>query len=167
MAELVMEKLAIDGGPKAFAKMQGRREPKLGVDEFLALARRFGFNAEAMQRLRSAVSNDDIQGGEANLARYYCPYPELVSGTKFEALAREKFGVKHALSVSSGTAALHAAFVAAGVGPGTEVVVPAIGFMATAAAVMIAGGVPGGENVGPSYTGTFHSLESEHGEAGD
>ena len=50
--------------------------------------------------------------------------------------------MKYALAVSSGTGALHAAFVAAGVGPGTEVIVPAIGFMATAASVLLAGGVP-------------------------
>ncbi len=136
------QKLAIDGGPKAYPRMEGRRQPKIGVEEFLAIAARFGFSPEALQRLSAAVSNDDIHGGETNLARYFCPYPELVNGPKFEALAREKFGVKHALSVSSGTAALHAAFVAAGVGPGTEVIVAAVGFIATAGAALLAGGVP-------------------------
>ncbi len=137
-----MEKLAVDGGPKAYPGMQGKKEPKIGMDEFLALAERFGFSAEAIQRIRAAVSNSDLQDGEANLARYYCPNPQRPAGPKFEALARKKFGVKYALAVSSGTGALHAAFVAAGVGPGTEVVVPAIGFMATASSVLLAGGVP-------------------------
>ena len=137
-----MEKLALDGGPKAYSGMQGKQEPKIGVDEFLAIAERFGFSAEAVRRIRAAVSNADLQDGEANLARYYCPYPQRTAGPKFEALAREKFGVKYALAVSSGTGALHAAFVAAGVGPGTEVIVPAVGFMATAASVLLAGGVP-------------------------
>ena len=137
-----MEKLAIDGGKKAFEKRDGKKEPKIGVEEFMAVAARFGFKPEALSRLRAAVTNDDLMDGAANFARYYCPLPDLVVGGKFEALAREKFGVKYALGVSSGTAALHAAFVAVGVGPGTEVIVPAVGFMATAAAVALAGGVP-------------------------
>ena len=137
-----MEKLAIDGGPKAFAARQGKPQPKIGVEEFFAVAERFGFKPEAMTRIRSAVTNADLVEKAANFARYYCPLPELAAGPKFEALAKKVFGVKYALPVSSGTAALHSAFVAAGVGPGTEVIVPGVGFMATAAAVLLAGGVP-------------------------
>jgi len=137
-----MQKLAIDGGPKAFAQQRGRAAPKIGVAEFLSVAERFGFNAEAMERIRAAVSDDDLPPGGAYLARYYYPEPERTAGVRFEALARETFGARYALPVSSGTGALHSAFVAAGVGPGTEVIVPGIGFMATAAAVVQAGGVP-------------------------
>ena len=43
---------------------------------------------------------------------------DLAAGPKMEAAARKLFGSKFALTVSSGTGALHAAFVAAGVGPG-------------------------------------------------
>jgi len=137
-----MEELAMNGGPKAFPGMQGEEQPKIGVEEFMSVAERFGFKPDALERIRSAVSDADLREGAANLARYYCPFPELVKGPEFEALARETFGVKYALAVSSGTAALHCAFVAVGVGPGTEVIVPAIGFMATSAAVVLAGGVP-------------------------
>jgi 8-amino-3,8-dideoxy-alpha-D-manno-octulosonate transaminase len=136
------EKLALDGGAKAFPKMQGQRKAKIGVKEFMAVAARFGFSPAALKRIRGAVSETDLGVGDTPLARYYCSSPELVAGTKFEALAREKFGVKYALGVSSGTGALHAAFVAAGVGPGTEVIVPGVGFMATSAAVVLSGGVP-------------------------
>lgn len=137
-----MQKLAIDGGLKAFEKMQGGAEPKIGVDEFMAVATRFGFSAEAMERIRATVSNADLRDGGAALMRYYCPHEDLLAGSRYEELARETFGVRYARGVSSGTGALHAAFVAVGVGPGTEVVVPAVGFMATAAAVLMAGGVP-------------------------
>ena len=60
----------------------------------------------------------------------------------FERVARETFGTQYAIGLSSGTAALNSAFTAVGVGPGTEVICPAIGFFATAAAVVFARGVP-------------------------
>jgi perosamine synthetase len=47
-----------------------------------------------------------------------------------------------AVSVSSGTAALHAAMFAARIGPGDEVLVPAMTFVATANAVVFQGGTP-------------------------
>lgn len=51
-------------------------------------------------------------------------------------------GVRHAIAVSSCTAALHLAYLAAGVGPGDEVIVPSFTFTATAAAAIYCGGVP-------------------------
>ena len=44
-------KLAIDGGRKAFPKMTGTREPKVGVPEFLSIAERFGFSPAALRRM--------------------------------------------------------------------------------------------------------------------
>ena len=49
---------------------------------------------------------------------------------------------KHAVAVSSCTAALHLAYLAAGVGPGDEVIVPSFTFAATAAAVIYCGATP-------------------------
>ena len=51
-------------------------------------------------------------------------------------------GVKHALAVTNATAALHLACLAVGIGPGDEVIVPSLTFVATANAVRYAGGVP-------------------------
>ena len=116
--------------------------PKVGVREFLAVAERFGFSRAARRRIATAVSDADLPPGGASLCRYYCRTPELAAGPKFEAAARKLFDVPFALSTSSGTGALHAAFVAAGVGPGREVICPALGFIATAGAVALAGGVP-------------------------
>jgi dTDP-4-amino-4,6-dideoxygalactose transaminase len=48
-------------------------------------------------------------------------------------------GASRAVAVSSGTAALHLALLAAGVGPGDEVIVPAFTFVATAAAARYCG----------------------------
>jgi len=117
-------------------------KPKIGADEFLAVARRFGFSAAAMKRIAGAVSDDDLPAGGASLCRWYCTTPELIAGTRLEQVARDLFATKYVLPVSSGTGALHAAFVAAGVGPGAEVICPALGFIATAGAVAMAGGVP-------------------------
>ena len=48
----------------------------------------------------------------------------------------------HSVAVNSGTSALHMAFLAAGVGPGDEVIVPSFSFAATANAVALAGATP-------------------------
>jgi dTDP-4-amino-4,6-dideoxygalactose transaminase len=58
-----------------------------------------------------------------------------------EALARY-VGTPHVATVSSGTAALHLACLAAGVGPGDEVIVPAFTFVATANAARYVGAEP-------------------------
>jgi dTDP-4-amino-4,6-dideoxygalactose transaminase len=60
----------------------------------------------------------------------------------FEAAFAERLGVRQAVALSSCTAALHLAYLAAGVGPGDEVIVPAMTFAATAAAVIYCGGTP-------------------------
>ena len=60
----------------------------------------------------------------------------------FEAAFAEHLGVRHAVALSSCTAALHLAYLAAGVGPGDEVIVPAVTFVATAAAARYCGATP-------------------------
>ena len=62
--------------------------------------------------------------------------------TKFEENYAKFADVKHAVAVNSGTAALHSAIVAAGVKPGDEVILPSFTFVATAEAVVMAGGKP-------------------------
>ena len=59
-----------------------------------------------------------------------------------EDLLEQRFGSEHALCCSSGTAALHTALMAVGVGPGDEVIVPVLTYVATALAVMQAGATP-------------------------
>jgi dTDP-4-amino-4,6-dideoxygalactose transaminase len=51
-------------------------------------------------------------------------------------------GAGHALAVSSGTAALHLAILALGCGPGHEVVLPSLSFVAAANVVAVAGARP-------------------------
>jgi len=61
---------------------------------------------------------------------------------RFEEFFAEYCGVKHAIAVSNGTVALHLACLAAGIGPGDEVIVPALTFVATAACVRYVGATP-------------------------
>ncbi|KDE56338.1 DegT/DnrJ/EryC1/StrS aminotransferase family protein [Methanoculleus sp. MH98A] len=60
----------------------------------------------------------------------------------FESRFADYCGATHAIGVNSGTAALHAALLAAGVGPGDSVVVPAFTFFATASSVSMCGATP-------------------------
>lgn len=61
---------------------------------------------------------------------------------KFERAFADYCGASHAVATSSGTTALHLALLALGVQPGDEVIVPALTFAATAAAVRYCGAVP-------------------------
>jgi dTDP-4-amino-4,6-dideoxygalactose transaminase len=60
----------------------------------------------------------------------------------FEAAFAAWVGAPHAVAVANGTAALHAALAAVGVGPGDEVIVPSHTFVATPLAVLQAGARP-------------------------
>lgn len=61
---------------------------------------------------------------------------------KFEAEIAAYLGAKHALGVNSGTSALHLAVLAAGIGAGDEVLVPAHTFIATLWGLLYAGATP-------------------------
>lgn len=54
----------------------------------------------------------------------------------------ERFDVKHAISVNSGTSGLFAAVGAIGIGPGDEIIVPPYTMSATSMAPLIYGGIP-------------------------
>lgn len=61
---------------------------------------------------------------------------------QFEQKVATYLGIKHATAVSSGTAALHLSLIALGIGPGSEVIIPAYTFPATANVVEIVGAKP-------------------------
>jgi dTDP-4-amino-4,6-dideoxygalactose transaminase len=66
----------------------------------------------------------------------------LVQGENVNKLEEEicsYLGIKYAVAVSNGTAALHLALLALGIGPGDEVIVPAFTFPATANVVELVG----------------------------
>jgi perosamine synthetase len=61
---------------------------------------------------------------------------------EFEEAFAAAIGSPHAVAVSSCTTALHLALIAAGIGPGDEVIVPSLSFIATANAVRYVGAQP-------------------------
>ena len=89
---------------------------------------------------RQWIDEDDIRAIVAVLGSDW-----LTTGPQVETFEREfadfvKGG--EAVAVSSGTAALHAAVFASEVGPGDEVIVPSLTFVATANVVLYQGGTP-------------------------
>ena len=109
------ERLAIHGGAKAVAsKLQGWPH----------------FDENAI-----AAVEQVLRSGKVN-------YWTGKKGMEFEQRFAEWQGSSYAISVATGTAALHVALSALGIGPGDEVIVPSYTFIATGFSVVQAGAVP-------------------------
>lgn len=112
-----MSKLAILGGNKAVTiPLPHFVWPKITTDMKQAV----------LEQLDKSISIYDKSGVIDELENDFCRY----------------YGMKHALLISSGTAALHSMFVAAGLGPGDEVICPAYTFYATVTPLFFTGAVP-------------------------
>ena len=108
-------KLAIDGGPKAVTnKLAGWPQ----LDE------------KAIKSVEEV-----LRSGKVN----YWTGP---LGMEFEKKFAQWQGSKYAISVATGTAALHTALAALGIGPGDEVIVPSYTFIASSFSVVQAGAIP-------------------------
>jgi len=89
---------------------------------------------------RQSIGEDDIRAVSKVLRS-----PFLTQGPevgKFERTLTRYTGARYCVAFSSGTAALHAAYFAAGIRHGDEVVVPALTFAATANAALYLGARP-------------------------
>jgi len=80
------------------------------------------------QRLAEVIDSGYLNDGELT--------------AEFERRVAGLVGLPHAIAATSGTAALFLALAASGVGPGDEVLVPDLTFIATASAVKLAGATP-------------------------
>ena len=109
------KQLAMDGGPRAVTnKLPGWPQ----------------FSKKAIQSVEEV-----LRSGKVN-------YWTGKRGMELEREFARWQGSKYAVSVSSGTAALHAALSALGIGPGDEVIVPSYTFIATSFSVVQAGAIP-------------------------
>jgi len=107
--------LAIDGGPKSVTnKLAGWPQ----------------FDEKAISAVQEV-----LRSGKVN----YWTGPK---GMEFERKFAVWQGSKYAISASSGTAALHVALNALGIGPGDEVIVPSYTFIASGFSIVQAGAVP-------------------------
>ena len=89
---------------------------------------------------RQTVDQDDVEAVAATLTGSWLTTGPAVAA--FEQAIAAYVGAREGVAVSSGTAALHAAAFAAEIGPGDEVIVPAITFAASANCVLYMGGRP-------------------------
>ena len=89
---------------------------------------------------RQSIDDDDIEAVVRVLRSDHLTTGPAV--TEFEEALTQATGAPWAVAVSSGTSALHAACYAAGVGPGDEVIVPALTFLATANCARYVGAEP-------------------------
>ena len=108
-------------------------------------------------------STQDIADADVKAVERAVRHPYLTQGPaieRFEKQLAEAAGTKYAVAVSSGTAALHAAYAATGIGKGDEVIVPAMTFAATANAVLYLGAVPVFADVDPA-TGLIDVADAE------
>lgn len=89
---------------------------------------------------RPILGREEIDAVVSVLQSGHLVQGELVE--RFEQRFAEFVGARHAVAVSSGTAALHVALLAHGVGPGDEVITTPFTFAATANAVLYTGAKP-------------------------
>jgi perosamine synthetase len=93
------------------------------------------------------ISDEDVAAvGDALRSDWLTTGPRVPA---FEHLLAEATGARHAVAFSSGTAALHGAAVAAGLGRGDEAITTPMTFVATANAVLYTGATPRFADVGP------------------
>ena len=86
---------------------------------------------------RQSVDESDIEAVSAVLRGDWLTTGPAVSA--FEDAVAERGGATHAVSCTSGTAALHIAYAAAGIGPGDEVLTTPMTFVATASSALALG----------------------------
>lgn len=79
---------------------------------------------------------------------------------QFEKEFREYVGVRHALAVNSGTAAMHLALAALGVGPGDEIITTPLTFCATVTVILHTGATPVLADIGADGNIDPSSIES-------
>ncbi|HKS25307.1 MAG TPA: UDP-4-amino-4,6-dideoxy-N-acetyl-beta-L-altrosamine transaminase [Thermoanaerobaculia bacterium] len=103
--------------------------------------------SEPLPYSRQTIDDDDVRAVVAALRSEWLTTGPAVA--EFERAFADATGAAHAVAVSSGTAALHAAVHALGIGLGDEVIVPAMTFAASANCVVYEGGTPVFADVDP------------------
>ena len=126
--------------------MTSRARTRIGTAEITPSLSVAGSNGESSSRGRVFLSPPEMGDEERRLlldafdSNWIAPLGPQVDA--FEAEFAEVVGSRHAVALSSGTAALHIALLLLGIGPGDEVLVPTLTFVAAANAVTYVGARP-------------------------
>ena len=115
-----------------------KKYSKYSTEELMELVDLFNVSPAGKKGIRNILKKEPT-APSAWLFRYYG------TNSRVERLEKEfaaKIGCKYALGVNSGTSALIAAMVAAGVGPGDEVILPGYTFFASVSAIVMAKAIP-------------------------
>ena len=108
-----------------------------------------------VSELERAYINEVLDGGFQSAHNY-----EMV--TRLEKAFAEKFQCKYAVAMTNGTATLHAALEAVGVGEGDEVIVPALTMSSTNICVLQANAIPVFADVDPqTFTLSVESVKEK------
>ena len=116
MSSTSMDRLAIDGGTPVIQRELNRYKGAAAIGE--------EEKAAVLEVLESQ-----------SLFRYYGPHL-LSKVAGFETAFADFVGARHAVAATNGTAALRIGLAALGVGPGDEVIVPAVTFIASVSAIV-------------------------------
>jgi perosamine synthetase len=97
------------------------------------------------QTMKIPMSCPDVSAKEIALVNQVLSSPSLSIGpmvTQFENVLSRYLGLRHAIAVSSGTAGLHLAVIAAGIEPGDEVITTPFSFVSSANCILYQRGQP-------------------------
>lgn len=114
-----MSKLALEGGPKTVPAGTMKLWPVITAEDKAAVMEAMD---QAISTQKFTTNHPAVKGLEADVAAY--------------------IGTRHCVAANSGTAALHMAVSAAGIGPGDEVITSAFTFLASATCVLHHNAIP-------------------------
>ncbi|MDG7040250.1 MAG: DegT/DnrJ/EryC1/StrS family aminotransferase [Nitrososphaerota archaeon] len=110
------------------------------------------FGEEELKMVKEVIQQSAMTDASYNGGNYV---------REFESGIRSFVGARDAIAVNSGTAALHVALMAIGVGPGDEVLLPSMTFIASANAVKATGARPVFVDVDEYYTIDSKKIEEK------
>ena len=125
--------------PRQAAKLHNRLPQPLKTAQ-LALNGGTPVRRELLPYGHHEISDADVEAVSRALRSDWLTSGPMIG--QFESAFASVAGAEHSIAVSNGTAALHAAMFALGIGPGDEVIVPPMTFAASANAIVYQGGTP-------------------------
>tara|TARA_Y100000590_G_scaffold138186_1_gene158197 strand:+ start:30353 stop:31585 length:1233 start_codon:yes stop_codon:yes gene_type:complete len=138
------KQLVIEGGNVPFIK----QEFDLGAT----------YSEEESAAIQEVISSGTISGFVANSGQKFFGGPKVI---ELEQLFKEYFDVDYAVASNSATSSLHCAISSLGIGPGDEVIVPALSMSASATSIIMSGATPVFIDIEDSSSTSFNLNASQ------